>query len=112
MIFLYGPQSPSGFCNGPTCAELQGEMVIEMIEHVTNSGKARIEPTPDADEAWSQHVRELVEPTLFPLAKSWYMGANIPGKAIQSLNYPGGLISYRTKYAEAKDRDYAGFIVS
>jgi hypothetical protein len=40
------------------------------------------------------------------------MGANIPGKAIQSLNYPGGLISYRTKYAEAKDRDYAGFIVS
>ncbi|MDD7920142.1 flavin-containing monooxygenase [Actinomycetospora callitridis] len=112
MIFLYGPQSPSGFCNGPTCAELQGEMVIEMIEHVTKSGKARIEPTPDADEAWSQHVRELIEPTLFPLAKSWYMGANIPGKAIQSLNYPGGLISYRTKYAEAKDRDYAGFIVS
>jgi cyclohexanone monooxygenase len=29
LFYLYGPQSPSGFCNGPTCAELQGEVVVE-----------------------------------------------------------------------------------
>lgn len=109
LIFIYGPQSPSGFCNGPTCAEIQGEMVIEMLEHLRATGKTRIEPTPEADKAWSQHIHELVSPTLFPLAKSWYMGSNIPGKAIQSLNYPGGLSSYRGKYADAKENGYSGF---
>ena len=24
LLYVYGPQSPSAFCNGPTCAELQG----------------------------------------------------------------------------------------
>jgi len=54
-------------------------------------------------------VAELVAPTLFVKAKSWYMGANIPGKAIQSLDYPGGLPLYQAKYAESKENDYAGF---
>lgn len=109
MLFLYGPQSPSGFCNGPTCAELQGEMIVETVDHLLKNGRARIESTPEADEAWSEHVAELVAPTLFPKAKSWYMGANIPGKPLQSLNYPGGLPLYREKYVESKDNGYAGF---
>jgi len=112
MLFAYGPQSPSGFCNGPTCAEIQGEMIVETVDHVLNNGHRRIESTPEADEAWSEHVAGLVAPTLFGKAKSWYMGANIPGKPIQSLNYPGGLPLYREKYAEAKADGYAGFRIS
>jgi hypothetical protein len=60
----------------------------------------------------SRHVSGLVEPTLFPKAKSWYMGANIPGKPLQSLNYPGGLPLYRQKFAEVKENDFAGFTIS
>jgi cation diffusion facilitator CzcD-associated flavoprotein CzcO len=26
MFFTYGPQAPTAFCNGPTCAELQGKL--------------------------------------------------------------------------------------
>jgi cyclohexanone monooxygenase len=40
------------------------------------------------------------------------MGANIPGKPIQSLNYPGGLPLYRQKYAESKENHYAGFEIA
>ena len=29
MLMLYGPQSPTAFCNGPTCAELQGDWVVD-----------------------------------------------------------------------------------
>ena len=112
MLFLYGPQSPSGFCNGPTCAEIQGEMIVETVDHLLRTGRKRIESTPEADTQWSEHVAELVAPTLFGKAKSWYMGANIPGKPIQSLNYPGGLPLYQEKYAEVKANGYAGFTLS
>lgn len=112
MLFAYGPQSPSGFCNGPTCAEIQGEMIVEMVDHALRNGHQRLESTPEADEEWSGHVAELVAPSLFGRAKSWYMGSNIPGKPVQSLNYPGGLPLYRERYAEAKAKDYAGFRLS
>lgn len=112
LLFVYGPQSPSGFCNGPTCAEIQGEMIVETVDHLLRNGHRRIESTPEADQEWSEHVAELVAPTLFTKAKSWYMGANIPGKAIQSLNYPGGLPLYREKYAESKANGYSGFRIS
>jgi cation diffusion facilitator CzcD-associated flavoprotein CzcO len=112
MLFLYGPQSPSGFCNGPTCSEIQGDMVVEILDHLLQAGGKRIESTPEADREWTEHVAALVEPSLFTRAKSWYMGANIPGKPIQSLNYPGGLPSYRQQFAEARDNDYSGFTIS
>lgn len=109
MLYLYGPQSPSGFCNGPTCSEIQGEWIVQLLEHMRSQGKQRIEPTDAAEQAWSDHVAELANMTLFPKAKSWYMGANIPGKPLQLLNYPGGLPLYREKCAESADNNYAGF---
>ena len=112
MLFVYGPQSPSGFCNGPTCAEIQGEMIVETLDHLLGNGHRRIEPTPQAEKEWTDHVAELVAPTLFGKAKSWYMGANIPGKPIQMLNYPGGLPLYRAKYEKSKADSYAGFQIS
>jgi cation diffusion facilitator CzcD-associated flavoprotein CzcO len=95
MLFIYGPQSPSRFCNGPTCAEIQGEMIVETVDHLLRNGRPRIEATPEAEQEWTNHVAELLAPTLFGKAKSWYMGANMPGKPIQMLNYPGGLPLYR-----------------
>ena len=47
--------------------------------------------------------------TLFPEANSWYMGANIPGKPRQILNYPGGLPLYLEKCAACAAEGYAGF---
>lgn len=112
MLYAYGPQSPCGFCNGPTSAEIQGEMIVELVDHTLRNGHRLIESTPEADEAWSEHIAEVVAPSLFDKAKSWYMGANIPGKPVQALNYPGGLPLYRERYAESKAKEYAGFRVS
>ncbi|MCF7550808.1 NAD(P)/FAD-dependent oxidoreductase [Pseudonocardia sp. WMMC193] len=112
MLFLYGPQSPSGFCNGPTCAEVQGELIVQTVDDLLRGGKRRFESTPEADRQWSEHVAELVTPTLFGKARSWYMGYNIPGKKIQSLNYPGGLPLYQEKFGESRANGYAGFTVT
>ncbi len=112
MLFLYGPQSPSGFCNGPTCAEIQGEWIVQCLQTLRDKNLQRIETTAEAEQTWTDHVAEITDMTLFPLADSWYMGANIPGKTRQLLNYPGGLPLYREKCAESSDNGYAGFVLS
>ena len=112
LLYIYGPQSPSAFCNGPTCAELQGDWVVQCLEHLRKNGLTRIEATHEAEQAWHDHVTELTEATLFPAAKSWYMGANVPGKKRELLAYPGGLPTYMEKCTEAADRGYQGFLLA
>lgn len=112
LLYVYGPQSPSAFCNGPTCAELQGDWVVECLEHLRREGHTRIEATPEAEQAWGDHVAELTDATLFPEAKSWYMAANVPGKRRELLAYPGGLPGYLQRCNDAAAKGYAGFVLS
>jgi len=109
LLFLYGPQSPSGFCNGPTCAELQGDWVVEFLKHMRDAGLSRFEATTAAEQAWNDHVEAVGAMTLFPLADSWYMGANIPGKKRQLLNYPGGVPMYLEMCQANAANGYEGF---
>lgn len=109
MLFLYGPQSPSGFANGPSAAELQGDEIFKMIEFLNLEGHTRFEASEEADRTWREHVDEIAETTLFPRADSWYMGANVPGKVRQLLNYPGGLPLYLERWAEVSAAGYSGF---
>jgi hypothetical protein len=44
------------------------------------SGAQRIEANPASENAWVRHVNDVADSTLYPLANSWYVGANIPGK--------------------------------
>jgi cyclohexanone monooxygenase len=111
LLFIYGPQSPSGFCNGPSCAELQGDEIVDLLVHLRDQGLTRIETEPDADQAWRRHVADVVATSLFVKADSWYMGANIPGKTREILNYPAGLPAYLDKWRESKDAGYSGFVM-
>ena len=88
LLMLYGPQSPTAFCNGPTCAEVQGDWVVECLSHLRDRNLSRIETTDEAAAGWAAHLAEVGEGTLFPRADSWYMGANIPGKRRELLYYP------------------------
>jgi cyclohexanone monooxygenase len=88
LLMLYGPQSPTAFCNGPTCAEVQGDWVVECLLHLRDRNLSRIETTDEAAASWAAHIAEVGEGTLFPRADSWYMGANIPGKRRQLLYHP------------------------
>ena len=112
MFFPYGPQAPTALCNGPTCAELQGDYIVSMIEYVTKSGKTRMEAEVGAEEAWRKHVQDICFLTLFPGTSSWYMGANIPGKPREALNYLGGVCAYKKEIESVRERGFEGFVVS
>jgi cyclohexanone monooxygenase len=108
LLMLYGPQSPTAFCNGPTCAELQGDWVVDCLSYLRDHGLTRIEATAASGQAWSQHMADLAAGTLLPLADSWYMGANIPGKPRQLLHHLG-LQEYLAFCRESAENGYSGF---
>lgn len=111
LIMSYGPQSPSGFVNGPTSAEIQGEWIANLLKELRAKGLTRIEPTRSSEVEWNEIVETLTAGTLFPLADSWYMGANIPGKKRQLLNFPGGMPDYIRRCNEALANNFSGFTV-
>ena len=112
LLFVYGPQSPNAFCNGPTCAEVQGDWIARLLDHLRQRNCTRIEATVPAEEAWRAQVLELADASLFPRADSWYFGVNIPGKPREMLSFAGGLPTYMAKCGESAERGYEGFAIS
>ncbi|KAG5716900.1 Cyclopentanone 1,2-monooxygenase [Termitomyces sp. T112] len=109
MFFPYGPQAPTAFCNGPTCAEIQGDWIVDCLAYLREHNHTRIDATREASEAWVQQVVDIFSQGLWNRAKSWYTGANVPGKRIEPLNFTGGLPLYINLIQESARAGYAGF---
>ena len=69
----------------------------------------RIEATEEAEQDWRAQVEAIASLGLFPRADSGYMGANVPGRRREMLNWPGGLQLYRTQCESSADDGYRGF---
>jgi hypothetical protein len=91
---------------------LQGEWLVQCLVWLRDHGVTRIEATTEAEDAWVEHAAQRAEGTFFPRANSCYMGANIPGKPRQLLNYAGGTPLYLQKCAECAEAGYSGFTLS
>ncbi len=104
-----GPQSPSVLSNMMVSIEQHIDWIAECMEYMADQGFATIEPTSDSAEAWVEHSIELGDQTLYPMANSWYMGANVPGKPRVFLPYVGGCGPYREKCNEVAAKGYEGF---
>jgi len=111
MFYLYGAHGPTAFSNGPTCVEVQGDWIFDAVKKMRQEGIKTLEPTPEAEKEWHQKIQDLSNKTLFPYTKSWYMGANIPGKKVEQLNYAGGFPLYQEELW-ATLPDWKGFKVS
>ena len=61
------------------------------------------------NDSWVQHNNEVADRTLYPLANSWYVGANIPGKPRVFMPYVGGISAYKKKCDEVAAKGYEGF---
>jgi cation diffusion facilitator CzcD-associated flavoprotein CzcO len=109
---ITGPGSPSVLCNMPVCIEQHVEWISDCISHVRAEGRTRIEATPDAETLWVAHANAISKETLFWEARSWYLGANIPGKPQIFMPYAGGLVLYRECCDGVVARSYDGFELS
>lgn len=74
MFFLYGPQAPTSFANGPSLAEIQGDWIIRTLAYMRSNGKNKIVATEEAERNWKKMIAELWNMSLCPEAESWYQG--------------------------------------
>lgn len=70
MFFTYGPQAPTALCNGPTCAEYQGDFILRAMNHMKKQGLQRMEAQVEAEEKWGETVRTFANASLLPGTKS------------------------------------------
>jgi len=111
MFMITGPGSPSVLSNMPVSIEQHVEWIADFIEHLRERDVAVVEADAAAETAWVAHVNELADQTMFMLADSWYLGANIPGKPRVFMPYPGGVGVYREKCNEVVANGYEGFVI-
>ena len=92
LFTVTGPGSPSVLSNMMVSIEQHVDWITRCIAHLREQRhRRRSSPPPAEEEAWVAHVREVGDASLYPRAKSWYMGANIPGKPRVLLPYVGGV---------------------
>ncbi|MBI1405665.1 MAG: NAD(P)-binding protein [Caulobacter sp.] len=109
LFMVTGPGSPSVLSNMVVSIEQHVDWITDCIAHLGGRQVAAIEATPEAEEAWVAHVNEVADMTLYPLASSWYLGANIPGKPRVFMPYVGGVGLYREKCDQVAADGYEGF---
>jgi cyclohexanone monooxygenase len=109
LFMITGPGSPSVLSNMPVSIEQHVEWISAAIVHMGERGLDVMEADANAEIEWVAHVNDVAEQTMFMLADSWYLGANIPGKPRVFMPYPGGVGAYREKCNEVTEAGYTGF---
>jgi cation diffusion facilitator CzcD-associated flavoprotein CzcO len=109
LFTITGPLSPSVLSNMVVSIEQHVDWITDCIAYLRSDGFAAIEATEAAQDEWVQHVADVGSFTLFPLADSWYTGANVPGKPRVFMPYIGGVGEFRQKCTEVAANGYEGF---
>jgi cyclohexanone monooxygenase len=111
LFLVTGPGSPSVLSNMVVSIEQHVDWLVAAIESNRSRGVCTMEPTPEAQEGWREHVQEVSEgtPWTAPSCNSWYLGANIEGKTRTILPYTGGVGRYREICDEVALDGYRGF---
>jgi cyclohexanone monooxygenase len=112
LFTITGPGSPSVLSNMIVSIEQHVDWISECLQYLRAHDRRVIEATREAEDAWVQHVDELGHMTLYPRAKSWYMGANVPGKPRIFMPYIGGVGVYRERCDAVAAGGYEGFTLT
>jgi len=111
LFTVTGPGSPSVLCNMLVAIEQHVNWIGDCIGWLRANGVRTIEPRPESEVAWVEHVNEVAAGTMFtaPTCNSWYLGANVPGKARIFMPYVGGYPRYRARCEHEAAHRYEGF---
>ena len=109
LFMVTGPGSPSVLANMMVAIEQHVEWIGACLSHLWDRKASRIETRDEAQRSWVEHVNESADRTLYPRANSWYVGANVPGKARVFMPYVNGVKSYADICEQVASQGYEGF---
>lgn len=108
VFMVTGPGSPSVLSNVIVSIEQHVDFIANLLETAKEKGVVEIEAQAGPEAEWVSHVNDVASATLLPRAASWYMGANIPGKARVFMPYIG-VGDYRQRCNKIAADGYSGF---
>ena len=109
MFIVTGPGSPGVKTQMILSIEQHVNWISDCIDFMRTKGYGRIDAQAGAESEWVRHVNEVADTTLYPLANSWYLGSNIPGKPRVFMPYVGGVPAYKQKCDTVAAEGYSGF---
>ncbi len=109
LFLITGPGSPGVKSQMILSIEQHVDWIAGLLDHARGHAITRIEADAEAQDRWVAHVNEVADSTLYPVANSWYVGANIPGKPRVFMPYVAGVGVYRAKCDEVAASGYRGF---
>ena len=112
LLMIGGPGSPSVLVNVIMANEYQVGWIAGLIQYMRDKGYGRFDVDPREQEKWAQTVQDVIQGTVLTSANSWYVGANVPGKARGILAYAGGITNYTSACDKAARNGFEGFVFS
>ena len=109
LFLVNGPGSPSVLSNMVQSIEYNVDWTTRCLGHMRSAEWQQIEVEVQAQQDWVAHCNAVVERTLRAREDSWYVGANIPGRARVFMPYAGGVPAYRARCEDVVANGYRGF---
>lgn len=109
LFIITGPGSPSVLANVIASIEQHVDWISRCLADMASNSWAQIEVDPRAEVEWMGTVADVADGSVYLNAKSWYTGANVPGKVELFLPYVGGLHVFRRLCDEIAADGYRGF---
>jgi cation diffusion facilitator CzcD-associated flavoprotein CzcO len=110
LFTISGPGSPSVLTNMIVSIEQHVNWVFNCIKYMKKNNKTSIETSIEAENAWFKHNNDVSIDHVRSSCSSWYIGANIKGKAKNFMPYVGGYSKYVEKCNKVSENNYEGFI--
>ncbi len=109
LFMIAGANGPSALANFVILNEDNASWILDCIIYLERNGHKAIEPTAESEGEYMALLTEIAGKSLIPKAKSWYVGANIPGKPNFFPIFAGGFGRYADMCKQAALSGYAGF---
>jgi cation diffusion facilitator CzcD-associated flavoprotein CzcO len=109
LFLVSGPGSPIGRSNAIPTIENNVNFIADLIGEMDKRRAKVVEARAVPQARWVELVASIAARTLYMKTKSWYNGANIPGKSGDFMIYIGGFPDYVTYCEQERVKGYPSF---
>jgi cyclohexanone monooxygenase len=112
LFNIAGAGSTAAFTSVILSIEHHIEWIADCLAWLGANGRSTLEAREEAQRDWVAFVNAVASQTVFLNCNSWYLGANIPGKARMFMPLAAGFPAYAERCAAVAQQGYAGFVVT
>ncbi|GGA66730.1 oxidoreductase [Nitratireductor aestuarii] len=109
FFMTVGPNGPSALANIIRINENDVDFIARAITYMEENDLTGMEPTEESVDRWMEEVQRLASRSLLNKAKTWYVGANVEGKAKGLTMFTGGFAKYAEACEAATKNNFAAF---